>query len=375
MRRILLLLILGFVAVGMGASPLFSPLEEVRELIRTYYLWAEEVQDEELLYGAIRGMIDALDDPYSTFFTPEEYARWQESLSGDYSGVGMEITVRDGRVTVVSPLPGTPAEAAGIRSGDWIKAVQGEPTEGRTLEEVSARIRGPEGKAVTLTVQHPDGQEETITLIRARIHLAPVRWEYLEEEQVGYVRVLRFHLDTEASLGQALYSLPLDELQGIVLDLRNNPGGLLSAAVEVASFFVDQGVIVRREGPASGTHVHLSQGNALPNLPLAVLVNEGTASASEIVAGAIQDHGAGVLVGRPTFGKGLIQEVVAQLPDGSAIKLTTGEYRTPSGHQVEGVGLTPDIPVEIEGVPEGEDPDLAAALAWIQSHAPVAAIP
>ena len=369
-RAFLLVLAIGFIALGAGqGTDLFSPLEDVYRLIHTYYYRADQVTDEQLLHGALRGMIESLGDSYSAFFDPEEYSRWQESLSGEYSGVGMEITVRDGKVTVVSPLPGTPAEQAGIRPGDWVQAVDGKSTEGWTLEQASMAIRGPEGTPVTLTVQHTDGTVEDITILRARIHVDPVRAEYLEEEHVGYVRILRFDFDTPAELGKALYSFPLDELQGLILDLRYNPGGLLSAGVDVASFFIDEGVIVRTTGPSFGSRTYSSRGNSLPNLPLAVLVNEGTASASEIVAGAIQDHGAGVLVGRKTFGKGLIQEFVMRLPDGSAIKLTTGEYFTPSGHPVQDVGLNPDIEVEWpEGLAEGEDPDLEAALEWIHSQ-------
>ena len=371
MRRALLLVLaaLSFIALGANQSAdLFSPLYDVYRLIHTYYYRADQVEDQDLLHGALRGMIGALGDPYSTFFEPEEYSRWQESLQGEYSGVGMEITTRDGKVTVVSPLPGTPAEAAGIKPGDWIQAVDGESTEGWTLEEASMRIRGPEGTPVTLTVQHPDGTVEDITIVRARIHVDPVRAEYLEDEHVGYVRLLRFDFDAPAELGKVLYSFPLDELQGVILDLRYNPGGLLSAAVDVASYFIDKGIIVRTLGPAFGSRTYSSRGNSFPNVPLAVLVNEGTASASEIVAGAIQDHKVGVLVGRKTFGKGLIQEFVMRLPDGSAIKLTTGEYFTPSGHPVQDVGLTPDILVEAKEGTEEEDPELAAALEWIRSQ-------
>lgn len=367
MRRAILLVaaFLGLFAFAANQSAdLFSPLGDVYRLIHTYYYRASEVTDEQLLHGAIRGMIESLGDPYSTFFDPEEYQRWQDSLEGEYSGVGMEITIRDGKVTVVSPLPDTPAERAGIRPGDWIQAIDGQSTEGWTLEEASMAIRGPEGTSVTLTVQHQDGTVEDITIVRARIHVDPVRAEYWEDEHVGYVRILRFDFQTPAEVGKALYGFPLDELQGLILDLRYNPGGLLSAAVDVASFFVDEGVIVRTTGPSFGTRLYNSKGNGFPNVPLAVLVNEGSASASEIVAGAIQDHGVGVLVGRKTFGKGLIQEFVMRLPDGSAIKLTTGEYFTPNGHRVQDVGLTPDIPVE-EGQPGEGDPDIAAALEWI----------
>ncbi|MBC7318167.1 S41 family peptidase, partial [Candidatus Bipolaricaulota bacterium] len=199
-----------------------------------------------------------------------------------------------------------------------------------------------------------------------RIKVEAVRSEYLAEEKVGYVRVLRFDEEAPALVGQALFSFPLDELRGVILDLRNNPGGLLSSAVEVASFFIDRGVVVRTRGPSFGEKIYRSRGNSFPNVPLAVLVNEGTASGAEIVAGAIQDHGVGVLVGRKTFGKGLIQEFVLQLPDGGLLKLTTGEYFTPNGRKVHDVGLDPDIPVEGKEDTE-EDLDLEAALEWLVS--------
>ncbi|MGC9529841.1 MAG: S41 family peptidase [Candidatus Bipolaricaulaceae bacterium] len=373
MGRVLLLLLAAVSLVAVGAAPgadLFAPLGDVYQVIRSYYYRAQEVEDNDLLHGALRGMIDALGDPYSAFFDPQEYAQWQDSLVGEYSGVGMEITVRDGKVTVVAPLPGTPAEEAGIQAGDWIKAVDGQSTEGWSLEQASQQIRGQEGTVVTLTVEHPDGTAQEVVITRARIHVDPVRAEYLEEEQVGYVRLLRFDFDTAAELGRALYGFPLDSLRGVVLDLRNNPGGVLSAAVAVASYFVDEGTVVQTKGAHPGTRTYASSGNSFPNVPVAVLVNQGTASASEIVAGAIQDRGVGVLVGRPTFGKGLIQEFVMRLPDGSAVKLTTGEYFTPAGNPVQDVGLAPDIPVDAEDSPSADqDPDLAAALAWISSRA------
>lgn len=372
MRKALTLLaLLGVLSFGAGqTAALFQPLGQVYDAIRNYFLWADRVTDEQLLQGAIRGMVQSLGDPYSAYFTPEEYAKWEESLSGEYSGVGMEITIRNGWITVVTPLPGTPAEAAGIRPGDVILEVDGESTEGWTLEQASMRIRGPEGTAVTLKVRHLDGTVEEVTIIRAKIRVESVRSEYLAEEKVGYVRVLRLDLDTARLLGQALFSFPLDELRGIVLDLRNNPGGYLSSAVEVASFFVDRGVIVRTYGPSFGERLYHSRGNSLPNLPLAVLVNEGTASGAEIIAGAIQDHGVGVLVGRKTFGKGLVQEIVLRFPDGGVLKLTTGEYLTPNGRKVHDVGLTPDIEVPAPEDAE-EDLDLKAALEWIASRAPV----
>ncbi len=368
-RKLFLSLILvGVLAVAAGPGDLlFAPLGQVYDLIRAYYYRSGEVSDAQLLHGAIRGVIEALGDPYSAFFTPEEYKSWEDSLSGEYSGVGIEITLRNGRVTVVTPFPGTPAYAGGIRPGDWIMAVDGESTEGWTLEKASSRIRGPAGTTVVLTVQHEDGTVEVIPLVRQKIVIESVRAEYRAEEKVGYIRILRFDFDTPGLLGKALFSFPLKELAGLVVDLRNNPGGILASSVEAASYFIDRGVVVRTRGPSFGERAYPSRGNSIPNLPLAVLVNKGTASAAEIMAGAIQDYGVGVLVGTKTFGKGLVQEIVMRLPDGGAIKLTTAEYFTPKGRAVQDVGLTPDLAVDRPEDASG-DPQLEAALGWIQSQ-------
>ncbi len=367
----LVVLFVGVLAVGAGpGDALFSPLGQIYQIIRYYYYRSDEISDTDLLHGAIGGVIDALGDPYSTFFTPEEYRNWQDSLSGEYSGVGIEITIREGRITVVTPFPDTPADAAGIRPGDWIQAVDGESTEGWTLEKASSHIRGPAGTTVVLTIQHEDGTVREVPLIRQRIQIEGVIAEYRPEEKVGYVRILRFDFDTPGLLGKALFSFPLQDLAGLVIDLRNNPGGILSAAVEATSYFVDRGVVVVTRGPSFGERTYTSRGNSVPNLPLTVLVNRGTASASEIMAGAIQDHGVGILVGTPTFGKGLVQEIVMQLADGGAIKLTTGEYFTPAGRSVHDVGLTPDLLVEGADDEEG-DPALDAALTWIRDQAGV----
>ncbi|MGY4706600.1 S41 family peptidase [Candidatus Bipolaricaulota sp. J31] len=370
MRRAFLALILvSFIAIAAPKeSSLFAPLEELYELIRYYYYRVEDVSEQDLLYGAMKGMVEALGDPYSVFFTPDEYKKWQDAVEGEYTGVGMEITIRKGKVVVVTPFPGTPAYEAGIRPGDWIKAVDGTPTEGLSLEEVSMMIRGPEGTEVTLTIVTPAGEEREVTLVRARIVIQPVLSEYWEDKGIGYIRIILFTARTPAEVGKALYHLPLDRMKGLILDLRNNPGGLLSAAVDVASFFVDEGVILYARGPLYGFRPYYSRGNAFPNLPLAVLVNEGTASGAEIVAGAIRDHGVGVLVGRKTFGKGVIQQIVREFPDGSALKLTIGEYLTPDKHRVHEVGIEPDIAVEYDPDAE-EDPDIAAAIQWILSHA------
>ncbi len=375
MRQRVLLLV---VALGLGlAAPAalpaaddFALLDEVYQLILNYYFRAAEVETEDLVRGALRGMIEALDDPYSEFMTPEEYEQFESALRGEFSGVGMEIGIRDGKVLVISPLPDTPAERAGVRPGDRILKVDGESIDGWRLDQVSSAIRGEEGTEVTLTLERDHGEREDVIIERAIIRLEPVRSTILEQAPVAHVRVLRMDERTAQELGNALFSLPLDELDGIVLDLRRNPGGYLRAAVEAAGYFLDRGeTVLTTVGPAYGERRYWSRGGNIPGIPLVVLVDEGTASAAEILAGALQDHGAAVLIGRPTFGKGIIQELVTQLPDGSVIKLTTQQYFTPDGHPVHDVGLTPDIVVEWDPEDE-EDPDLEAALEWIRERVP-----
>ncbi len=372
MRKCLLLLLaLGLTSsVALSAGDDFALVDEVHQLILNYYFRAEEVETEDLLRGALRGMIEALDDPYSEFMTPEEYRQFESALRGEFSGVGMEIGVRDGKVLVISPLPDTPAERAGVRPGDRIMRVDGESVEGWRLDQISAAIRGEAGTEVTLTLERGDGRIEELVLERAVIRLESVRAARLEEAPVAHVRVLRMDDTVAQKLGNALFELPFDELDGIVLDLRRNPGGFLSAAVEAAGFFLERGkTVLTAMGPAYGERRYWSRGGNIPDLPLVVLIDEGTASAAEILAGALQDHGVATLIGRPTFGKGIIQELVAQLPDGSVIKLTTQQYFTPHGHPVHDVGITPDILVEWDPEDEG-DPDLEAALEWIRNLAP-----
>ncbi len=373
MRRlmVLILLIVGVVSTAAGPSEaLFSPLTDIFQVIQSYYLRADTLDPDILVQGAIRGMVQALDDPYSEYLTPDEYRAFEDAITGVFSGVGMEITIRDDRVTVVSPLPDTPAEAAGLLPGDWIKAVDGESTQGWTLERASGRIRGEAGTPVVLTIERADGTVFDVEITRARIRVEAVRDEYREEERVAYIRITRFDETVRGHLGGILAALQDSDLNGIVIDLRFNPGGLLASAVEAASFFVERGrPIVTQAGPAVGNRTATSLGGFAPRVPLVVLINEGTASASEIFAGAIQDYDLGVLIGRPSFGKGVVQQIVAQLADGSVLKLTTAEYFTAAGRPVHDIGLQPDILVEIDPDSEEEDPILKAALDWIAERA------
>lgn len=343
-------------------SRFFSPLFEVYQYIQDYFYNPEQINDQEALYGAMRGMVEQLDDPYSEFLNPEDYQHWEQSLEGEFSGVGIEITIKDETLTVITPLVGTPAEQAGVCAGDQILEIDGEPTEGITLSTAARKIRGEAGTSVSLLIQHKDGTQEEIEIVRKIIVVKSVTSELVGEGRIAYIRISRFDNDATINLDTALSEFNLENLDGMILDLRNNPGGLLKEAISVSKRFVDQNVIiVSTRGRVAGKEQFWSTGNLIPNLPLTVLINGGTASAAEITAAAIRDHEMGILIGECSFGKGLIQRVF-KLPDGSALKLTTGEYFTPLGQAVNKVGLSPDISID-----QGEDP-IEAAITWINAH-------
>ena len=346
-----------------SSSSLFAPLSQIYQYVQSYFYQPERIDDQEAVYGALRGMIEILDDPYSEYLDPEAYEQFNQSIEGEFSGVGIEITIKDDVVTVITPLVGTPAEAAGMRAGDRILAIDGESTEGMSLTEASVRIRGEIGSSVTLSLLHADDTPEDILIVRDLIVIAPLYLELLEEDTILYIQLSRFDSTVSYDLEEELDSYDLASLDGLILDLRYNPGGLLSAAISVSSLFVDRGqLIVTTESRISGEQKYSSIGNTIPNIPLAVLINAGTASSAEITAGAIRDQEMGVLIGAKSFGKGVVQRVF-DFSDGSALKLTTAEYLTPSGQAVDGVGLTPDIEAA-----EDEDP-VDLAIEWITAHA------
>ena len=348
---------------GQGSGAL-APLIQAYDRIRANFYPPERVDDQKLLYGGIRGMVEELSDPYSRFLTPEEYQRFSNiDLNGEFVGIGVQIAIRDGKLVVIAPLAGSPAEQAGIRAGDIILEIDGRSTEGITLDEAVEQIRGERGEPVVLKVQHEDGTVEEITIVRDLIEVDPVEY-HLEGEGIGYLRITTFNRKTAAEAERALRELINNEgVEGLILDLRSNPGGLLDEAIAVASEFIDRGPILKTTD-RFGTHSYMTQGNELPNLPLAVLIDRGTASASEILAGAIQDHQMGILVGERTFGKGVIQTPYV-LSDGSAVIITTAEYTTPNGHRVQDLGLVPDIFVPGGGE---EDRQLQVAREWVAEH-------
>jgi carboxyl-terminal processing protease len=318
---------------------------EVLERVKRDYV--EPIDDAELLESAIRGMVSDLDS-HSQYLDASEYRDIRISTTGSYTGIGIEVDEVGGNVTVVTPIAGSPAARSGVRAGDRIIAVDGASVEADNLQETIGRLRGYAGSEVTVTVLR---NEEVIdhTMRRQIIRMASVHKEILGPS-FGYIRVSQFSENTARELGRAVDELQEDNgglLQGLVLDLRNNPGGVLDSAIDVTDLFLDAGVIVSADGRSVDARFTRSahRGDILDGAAMAVLVNSGSASASEIVAGALQDHNRALVIGTETFGKGLVQTVVP-LSKGRAIKLTTSRYYTPSGDSIHDVGITPDVFVD-----------------------------
>lgn len=327
-------------------------LADVLERVKHDYV--NPVDDHQLLQAAIRGMVSSL-DPYSAYLDGDEYDEVKISSSGQYSGVGIEVSMEDDEVVVVSPFEGSPAAAAGIRSGDVIATIDGIPVNTTTLADTIGRMRGKEGTSVKIGILR-EGSAEPLqfTLKRSRVELHSVRSELLEPG-MGYVRISQFSETTGDDLDAALKDLRKlngAALKGLVLDLRNNPGGVLEAAVSVSDTFLDSGVIVTAKGrtPESKFEMDATPGDALSGAPIVILVNGGSASAAEIVAGALKDNHRAKLMGRTTFGKGSVQTVIPLTGD-RAIKLTTSLYYTPSGISINHRGIAPDIELERDPKP------------------------
>lgn len=319
---------------------------DVLMLIQQYYV--EEVDPQKLIYGALKGITKSL-DPYSQFMEPDLYKEMKIETSGEFSGLGIRIAIKNGYLTVITPLSGTPAYRIGILPGDRIIKIEGEDTKDISLLEAVKKLRGPKDTNVTISVIREDEKDMIdFTITRDIIKIISVTYRMLEDN-IGYVRLNEFSESTAQDLEKALKSLEKDNMQSLVLDLRNNPGGLLGIAVEVCSKFItDRKLIVYVEGrdKQDVKKFFADKIKSHPEWPLVVLVNEGSASASEIVAGAVQDQKRGVVLGTQTFGKGSVQTVIP-LSDGSGLRLTTAKYFTPNGRSIHEKGITPDVVVEI----------------------------
>lgn len=327
------------------------PLDELRTFVevmdRIKSSYVEPVTDKELLENAIKGMISNL-DPHSAYLEPDDFAELQESTSGEFGGLGIEVGMEDGFVKVVSPIDDTPASKAGIQPGDLIIKIDDQPTKGLSMLDAVDKMRGKAGSKIKLTIVRDGGKPFVVELVRAAIKVKSVKSQMLETGY-GYIRISQFQVNTGEEVGKALNKLRKDngnKLNGLILDLRNNPGGVLQAAVEVTDHFLKKGLIVYTKGRIANSELRFSAdpADASEGVPLVVLINGGSASASEIVAGALQDHKRGVLMGTDSFGKGSVQTVLPLNSD-RALKLTTALYFTPNGRSIQAQGIVPDIEV------------------------------
>ncbi len=360
-RKLTLLLILvalvafllGGGLYGIRAATSEEPYESLKVFTDVLHIiqkdYVKPVKTKKLIYSAIEGMLTSL-DPHSSFMTPKMYKEMQVETKGSFGGLGIEITMRDGVLTVIAPIADTPASKAGIKAGDQIIAIEGKPTKNMTLMQTVRKLRGKPGTKVTITIMRKGfTRPKKVTIVRAVIKIQSVKSK-LYEKHYAYVRITQFQERTDSDFVKAVEKLrdeSQDQIRGFILDLRNDPGGLLNQAVKIADRFISKGVIVSIKGRDENDNIvfHAKASTTIVKRPLIVLTNAGSASASEIVAGAIQDHHRGVIMGMPTFGKGSVQTIIP-LSDGSGLRLTTALYYTPSGRSIQAEGITPDIIVE-----------------------------
>jgi carboxyl-terminal processing protease len=341
---------------------------EVFERVRSDYV--EEVSDETLVESAINGMLSSL-DPHSSYLNAKNFQDMQVQTRGEFGGLGIEVTMENGLVKVVSPIDDTPAAKAGLKPNDYITHLDGEPVAGLTLPEAVEKMRGPVNSEIKLTIRREGKDPFDVSLTRAVVKIQSVK-SHLEGDNIGYIRITSFSEQTDSGLESAIKSLKQqagNKLIGYVLDLRNNPGGLLDQAIAVSDAFLERGEIVSTLGrrPDDAQRYNAKPGDIASGLPMVVLINGGSASASEIVAGALQDHKRAILLGTKSFGKGSVQTIIP-LPGHGAMRLTTARYYTPSGRSIQAKGIEPDIyvePAKIEKVAQAEirhEADLRGAL-------------
>ena len=371
-KRIVILLVIASFAIGIAAhnitlaekqgevqqkqktDDLYKQLElfsDAVSIIRTDYV--EEKKSKDLIYGALKGMLSSL-DPYSQFMDPDTYNEMKVETEGEFGGIGIEITIKDEILTIISPVDDTPAYKAGLKAGDKIVKIDGDVIKDLTLIEAVKKLRGKPGTDVNLIVlRESEKKLLEFKITRAIIKIASIKKAEMVEPGIGYIRLSEFQENTPKDLAEALKKLESDGLKGLVLDLRNNPGGLLDVAVDVGGKFLEEGkVVVSTKGRIEAQNIEFKSRNKNNHLnyPIVVMINGGSASASEIVAGALQDYKRAILLGTKSFGKGSVQTVVP-MSDGSAIRLTTSKYYTPNGRSIHGLGIVPDIIVEYEERP------------------------
>lgn len=353
----------------LNLNSLSPPLEQTVDFRMFWEVWndlktkfyKQPVEDKTLFYGSLQGMVSALGDPYSVFFEPTGASTFGNELQGKLQGIGAEIGMKKEQIVVISPLPDAPAIRAGIKAGDRILAINGESTAGMSVELAVSKIRGPKGTIVTLTLTRAGAAEPFEKKItRDEIHVRSIRTHALRTpggKQVARFEVRQFAQDTASLFDEEVRRALGDKPAGIILDLRNDPGGYLDAAVAMAGLWIESGVVLlERDGSGNSLELKTEGSGALSDLPTVVLINQGSASASEILAGALQDHGVAVVVGKTSFGKGSVQDY-RTLSDGSALKLTIAEWLTPKGRTIQEQGIVPDIDVAYDETDFNEDRD------------------
>lgn len=347
----------------------FTIFWDAWRLIQNDYVKSGELDVQKMVYGAVRGLLGSLDDPYSTFFDPQEAKEFSENVNGNFSGIGIEIGVKKGILTVISPIEGTPAWEAGLKPGDQIISIDGEETVNMTSDEAVDLIRGPKDTEVKLLIYRSSFEKpQEFTIKRDTISVPSVKTEFLQNN-IAHITLSSFNENTDYEFYRGILDAVVKESPAIVLDLRNNPGGYLEVSVDIAGWFLKKGeVVVRESVKGEDETVFRAHGNeALTDIPVVVIANEGSASAAEILAGALRDNRQIKIVGQKTYGKGSVQEV-EDMPDSSMIKLTIAEWLTPNGLSLNGNGLEPDYNVELseEDYENDKDPQLDKALEVVQ---------
>ena len=330
-------------------NDLFKQVElfsDTLAIIQTDYV--DEVKPKDLIYGALKGMLSSL-DPHSQFMDPDTYNELKVDTEGKFGGLGIEITIKDGLLTVITPIEDTPAWKAGIKAKDRIVKINNDLTRDMTLTDAVKKLRGKVGEAVTITVlRESEKKLLEFKIVRGVIKIQDIKGARILEDGIGYIRLVEFRENTAAEMDKALVILKKAGLNAIILDLRNNPGGLLDSAVEVSERFLEKGkIIVSTKGRIASQNMEFTAGysNPIVDMPMVVLINEGSASGSEIVAGAMKDYKRAIILGVKSFGKGSVQTIIP-LTDGSALRLTTSKYYTPANKMIHGIGIYPDITVE-----------------------------
>lgn len=338
-------------------------------ILSSNYVDPHALVTEKMIYGAIKGMVNSVGDPYTSFMNPKENKEFRDSLQGHLEGIGAELTLRNGMLTVISPLKNSPAQKAGLQPEDIIYEVDGESTEDMTLEQAVMKIRGEKGTSVVLTVLRQNHRDPIdITIVRDMININSIDWRL--EDNIAVIEINQFGDTTQQEFSKAVSEIAAKRPDGVILDLRYNGGGYLNGAVDIVSEFLEKEkvVTIKKRNPEDDEVIYVSGQARMTNVPLAVLINKGSASASEIVAGAIQDHNRGVIIGEKSFGKGTVQ-TVENLVGGSSLRVTIAKWFTPNDQNINEEGITPDIVVErtLEDLEAGRDPQLDAALEYLKN--------